>query len=510
MAVRLSRYLAPGNEGLNACWRCRHYLEDSMRKLLLATVAILSTGMCIAEDAQAQAFPKPGTVTVRLNGRFRFYAGLYNDSDAQNNLQGPPTATGVQTGSNKLANYGFDEYARLYPGFDGVAANGLKYGASLEIRQDNVRGAGGGIYGSPSGQSRDRGSLYYRRAWGYLGTNKVGTVRFGSTDQPSSLYMTGNFENFNSGGWNGDDYQQLAQNTVPTWPFADVGNMYTTNKVVYLSPQLFGFDFGVSFEPSTANLNISSSCGASGTTGTNFVTPAGGLTVTSAGTLTGGSASTPTVIGLAGANGQSIAGPGCDRLSSTPTGDYARRRNTFDGLLRYRGVFGGFGVAATGGYIGGSRVLDSSTPARSAQFDGLSIGDFGVALTYAGLSVGGKYQVGRVNGQWSLDPRNGTPGEAWLVGTSYTFGPVIVGASYFEYKSTGDLTQTLSGRQRLETGLNVGGTYSLAPGVALFAEYLYGQRRQHGFNFITNTTNDFTNHNKVTSSVISLGTALSW
>ena len=92
------------------------------------------------------------------------------------------------TGSNRLSNYGFEGYARLYPGFDGVAANGLKYGASLEIRQDNTFGAGGGADGSITGNDRTRGLLYLRREWGYLGTDRFGTVRFGSADQPTSLY----------------------------------------------------------------------------------------------------------------------------------------------------------------------------------------------------------------------------------------------------------------------------------------------------------------------------------
>ena len=45
-----------------------------MRKLLLATVAALGASMGVATVADAQtASPDPGTVTVRLNGRFRFY-----------------------------------------------------------------------------------------------------------------------------------------------------------------------------------------------------------------------------------------------------------------------------------------------------------------------------------------------------------------------------------------------------------------------------------------------------
>ena len=335
-----------------------------MRKLLLATVAVLGGSLGLAYEAKAQyvvgpmagaalpttAAPTPGTVTVRLNGRFRFYAYMANDSDVNNNASGTSTGTvnaagvGTATGANKLANYGFAEFARLYPGFDGIAANGLKYGANLEIRQDQNSGAGGGAYGSISQTSRTRAGLYFRRAWGYLGTNELGTIRVGSIDSASSLYMTGNFENFNDGGWNGDAPGFIAGNAQLTWPFADVGNLYTTNKIVYLSPQIFGFDAGVSFEPSTAALNGGNNCGTGSPLGTNFVNPAGTFTA------------------AAGANGQGVSGAGCDRLSSSPSNaESGRRRNTFDGLLRYRGAFGPVGIAATAGYIGGGHVLDNQT-----------------------------------------------------------------------------------------------------------------------------------------------------
>ena len=193
-----------------------------MRKLLLATVATLgaSMGMTAFADAQVtadtsgqmatdtdgQVYPTPGTVTVRLNGRFREYAyvadnGAYRTS---NFAQGAVGATTLQQGINKLDNYGFEGYARLYPGFDGVAANGLKYGASLEIRQDNTFGAGGGTDGSITGNDRTRGYLYFRREWGYIGTDRLGSVRFGASDNPESLFETGTGENFDAGGLNGD------------------------------------------------------------------------------------------------------------------------------------------------------------------------------------------------------------------------------------------------------------------------------------------------------------------
>ena len=509
-----------------------------MRKLLLATVAGLGAWGAAATDAFAQVTPTytggaalptataptPGTVVVRLNGRFRFYAYNTWDKDAENNAAGSAsgitsttTGLGTLTGGNKLNTYGFAEYARLYPGFDGIAANGLKYGVSLELRQDQNSPAGGGQFGSVSQQDRARGAIYYRREWGYLGTDQIGTFRFGSIDQPSSLYMTGNFENFNDGGWNGDVPAFIAAG-APTWPFADVGSYYTTSKIVYLSPQFFGIDGGISYEPSTANVNGGATgCGAGAPLGTNFANPAGNFTT------------------AAGANSSGAASPGCDRLSASPVNaESGRRMNTFDMLLRYRGSFGPVGIAATGGYITGAHVHDNSglpfnnnplttvtnangtTTGIRSNFDGLSVGDFGAAITVAGFSFGGKYQFGRFNNQWALLPSGLPDSQAWLVGGSYTIGPVIVGAHYFNYLNSGDLGNAALGRRRLEQGFAAGGTYSIAPGVSLFLSYLWGERRQNGFNFITGqgvtaaNPNGNPYNNKVESQLISLGTAFSW
>src|SRR5262249_426293 len=149
----------------------------------------------------------------------------------------------------KLAPYLFRESARLYPGFDGIAANGLKYGAALEIRQDQASPPGGGANGSISATSRSRGALYFRREFAYLGADHYGFLRYGSTDQPTSLFLTGTFENFDNSGWNGDPFM-FTTNSTPNWPFADQSALYTTSKVVYVSPKFLDLvDFGVSFEP---------------------------------------------------------------------------------------------------------------------------------------------------------------------------------------------------------------------------------------------------------------------
>ena len=423
-----------------------------MRKLLLATAAALGAtmGMAtyanaqIADDTDGQAnvgapLPTPGTVTVRLNGRFRFYAGIIDNGAAKSSVFSAPASSGstsagtvttntTNSGINKLANYGLVDYVRLYPGFDGVAANGLKYGASVEIRTDNGTGAGGGVNGSISGQSARRGELYIRRESGYIGTDRFGQIRVGATDQPTSLYLTGTFENFDDGGLDGDLPDFLPGAVATAFPFADQGNLYTTNKIVYLSPQFYGVDFGVSWEPDTGNVGApSSGCGSS-------------------------------PVGTFAASGNGVASVGCDALISTSTNDYQRRRNTIDSLVRYRGTFGPVGIIGTASYTESGKIQDSglagttsaagvftpnATNPKHVKVEDLSVGDFGLVLTYGGLSVGGNFQIGRYNvpaggGFGGLVARGQPDANAAIIGASYAIGPVIFGAHYLRSFSMGD------------------------------------------------------------------------
>ncbi len=482
-----------------------------MRKLLLATVATLGASMGVASYADAQVvdntdgqtYPTPGQVTVRLNGRYRFYAGVTsNDGLRTDSLTAAAgttaTAASADTGTNRLSNYGFLSYARLYPGFDGVAANGLKYGASLEIRSDNGGGAGGGTYGGISASDRSRNELYFRREWGYIGTDKIGTFRFGNADGPLSLFLTGSGESFNDGAWNGDAPTFLPGNLELAFPFADTGNDYATTKAVYVSPQFYGVDFGVSFEPNTGTGSGTNGCSSGSNTQltSNLIGP-----------------------------GNGVPSAGCDALASTSTSDYSRRRNTFEGVVRYRGTFGPIGVAATAGIMKSGRVLDASTPQRAQQYNDILLGDFGLSVTYAGVNLFGHLQHGQEGSSFALSPKNtnGTATEdqtAWTAGASYTIGPVIVGASYIDVGSPGAQganNLANGGHQRREQGVAAGGTYSLAPGVSLFLSYLWDVRKQVGYNFLDGatqavgaTTPDAFLHNKVTGQVLSIGTSFAW
>lgn len=437
----------------------------------------------------------PGNMTVRLAGRLAIYAGVATDSGRNNG--GVTTAAGSAPAAQntKLSNYGMFEYARLYPSFDAMAANGMKYGAFLEIRQDQASPPGGGANGSISASNRSRSGLYFRRETGYIGTDTLGFLRFGSTDQPTSLMLTGNFENFNDGGWNGDVPGLFTSNTAPLWPFEDVGALYSTNKIVYMSPKFFDLlDFGISYEPSTGTQGG----GASGPGNCSY-----------------GNTTTASFI-VAGASGNPS---GCDPASSTSVfAESARRKNTFDMVARIRAAMGPVGLAATIGTIQSGRVLYNGAPTASTfKYDNMSMIDAGLQVTFGGLAVGGHVISGRENGQWNLAPKGSTDETSWLLGASYAFGPAIVGASFYTVQSAGAWTPTTVaavGKTRTEQGIAAGGTLNLAPGINIFLSYLYGTRHQAGVDLLSGTTSGTAGvvrtNNNVKSQGLFLGTFFRW
>ena len=75
-------------------------------------------------------------------------------------------------------------------------------------------------------------------------------LRFGQADGPFGIFDNGvtTFQGFDDGGWNGDlPGAAIPGNAGPQFPFlSQQGAEYGSSKLVYLSPQLAGFDFGLS------------------------------------------------------------------------------------------------------------------------------------------------------------------------------------------------------------------------------------------------------------------------
>ena len=429
-----------------------------MRKLLLGCAATL-TGMigyagidvAMAQTAPTSSQLSPGSITVRLNGRVNWYAGVEGSSVDNNNSTGTKTST-----DNFLG------YLRLFPGFDGVAGNGLHYGAAAEIR---ING----------GQSAGDETLYVFQDYGYFGLPQLGQISFGAENGPSVIFETGTFEGFNDGGWNGDIEGMIPTVANPVYPFPDSGSQYdqATNKIVYLSPMFAGFQFAAGFTPNQTAANYTDAP-------TSVTTP---------------------IIG-------------------------GQPRNLIDVGGQFTKTFGPIGVQIGADYTNAGQVAyNGGATSAVTNYKDLSILSGGATVTVSGFTFGGNSSYGAFNmadgDTFDLEPDGGTKAIGWLAGGEYTTGPVVVGASFFRFNQTGDLpggidagsgaTITAAGLttgQQQNDGVAAGATYTLVPGVSLFADYLYGLRQQGGYDFVSG--NAGTANNYVQSQLFGVGTQIQW
>ncbi len=227
-------------------------------------------------------------------------------------------------GSAKLNPLVVDSFARIYMGADAMATNGLRYGAAFEIRQNftgqisNTGSSGASGYSSLE-------TLFVRRAFTYVAGEQWGIVRAGQADGLISIFDNGvtTFQFLPTGNLNGGDATNFAQNASATFVFlAQAGNEYDNAKIVYMSPQIAGFDFGIQYAPNTSNGN--------GIGGSNNPLNA---SITGTGTGTG--------------LGCTIANTGCPNLSSGPgVQDGSRSINQAAIGVRYQGQFGPTGLLA--------------------------------------------------------------------------------------------------------------------------------------------------------------------
>jgi hypothetical protein len=502
-----------------------------MRKLLLASAAIFgatgglafaqapSQGQLVAPWAAgpaannnnnvwgtaipgAVAVPTPGTVVIRLNGRVEVDVGAYfTSADKAGSIIGG--------GSFKLNPIGISSYMRLYPGVDGMATNGLRYGAAIELRENvgnpntfsnsvTVTSTTAGSLASqtsassPSGYSSSE-TVFVRRAFVYVGSDKLGIVRIGQTDGVIGLFDNGSYtsQTFDGGlgNFNGGAMQANTAGAGVAIPFAwlsQAGAEYSNTKIVYLTPQFFGFDFGLQYAPNMGN-SFSSSLGG---------------TALQAGPC-------------------NAASSGC--ISVTTGNDPTRWLNQVAVGARYQGTFGGVNVGAfavyetagkeqiNGGGIaaGGPGYTAGSTSNAVLRYDNLNFVNAAVKVEVpsVGLTWAFDYIGGALNGQLSMRPTGGAPENAFVTGLVYKNGPWVVGAEVGVVESQGQANLTKIS-QRKETEFAIGGTYNAAPGLAFVLEYMHTERHQGQFDFVTNST--ATGTRDVKGNGVTFATVVTW
>ncbi len=423
--------------------------------------------------------PAPGTIVIRLNGRVEV-----NVSATTTSVDKSVNAAGTPTGY-KLNPVGISSYMRLYPAFDGMAANGLRYGASVELRENFgaadrtfANTTASGAANSPSANSSAQ-TIYVRRAFSYLASDNAGLLRLGQTDG-----VLGLFDNcvFTSQCWdagenilNTDGFTSMGPGALVI-PFAWLNQTaadYANNKIVYLSPQYYGFDFGVQYGPNEGNSFANEGLGV----------------------------------------GCNQAGPTCINVSSG--NDPTRWINQVGVGLRWQHSFDAVDVKAYGFYeTAGKEGLTTTaytlpTPTGSAatlRYDNLSFYKAGLAVTAYNLTAAVDYIGGAVNGALQMRPTGGIAENAWLTGLTYANGPITLGAEFGVINSQG-AAQLTNVSQRREYEAAFGGNYKLAPGLQLLAYYSYSHRHQGNFDFAQNAAG---RTNDVQGQMFVLGTALTW
>lgn len=410
-----------------------------------------------------------GGVEVRLGGFVRAYYGYNSQSYRSSNQGAGGIGAGAANGAGsiRIGNSDFFQETEIHIVANGKAANGLRYGAALEIENDQivqvgaVNANGGSLIGSAAangtGSPANKNTITLDESWVYV-QGAFGQVRFGDEDPALALMATGHITNFASGGLDGDFYDVLVGANgggarVNLGMPSDNGD---NTKIIYMTPQFFGFDAGASFAFNTGEADRE---------------------------------------GCIEINNQ------CDRLAATP-GGLARRRNEVTGVVRWRGSFGPIGAAAHVGYMGADGVKNSAAPANVAvpgnagiSPERMNLIEGGAQFTAFGFTVGARGFFGHGNvigGNVPLFPdravfrRDDRNAGMLSAGASYTIDALTVGVQAARVNTAGN--QTYGTGARREQAINAGITYRIAPGLEAIAEYTYVERRERGYDFVTGGT----------------------
>src|SRR5690242_9906333 len=203
------------------------------------------------------ANPTPGTIVVHINGKVQVDAGAtWTSADTRFAGTFPATPANPVVGQVKLQPVTLSVFAREYFGADGMATNGLRYGAAIELRNNFTGQVSNNGSSGASGYSSTQ-TVFVRRAFTYVAGDQWGIVRLGQADGMIGIFDNGvtTFQFLPTGNFNGGDTQSvIPQNASPSFIYlSQGGNEYDNVRAVYMSPQIAGFDFGLQYAPNTSN-----------------------------------------------------------------------------------------------------------------------------------------------------------------------------------------------------------------------------------------------------------------
>jgi predicted porin len=394
-----------------------------MRKILLGTTAVQPT----------PSIAGAGGLTVRLGGYFAFTGGYVQDDWDRGRSRN--SNSGVNN-ANARTRGDFRNDMELNVFIDGRASNGMTYGAVFEFQMDNA------AVGAADGTTVSFDEMY-----GFITLPNLGTLRFGQEDSAASLLQIRAPASAALGGdaeW--DEF--VVQTGLFGSPYltAGINDGSDATKIIYLSPQFAGFDFGLSY---AFNSN----------------------------------------------EGERTDVPNSASAQRDPTGANGWQ-NQISAALRYRGTFGAVGVQAgvgatfadspTQNALGQPFASPGNTGPRPQSINAYTVG---ASITAYGFGFGAEYTFGQYigSGPGNTAANAGLDNSShYLIGATYTMGPLVLGAVFGQgFQDNGSCrvgaANTSCGAgtagtirnvdDRTHTIWGVGAAYNLAPGLVLFAIY---------------------------------------
>jgi len=390
------------------------------------TVGVAPTPLNVgpsAPNTQVVQAPTPrlagaGGLTIRLGGYFAFTGAMVQDDWDYARSR---NSAGGTNAARARSRYDFRNDAELNVFVDGRTSNGITYGAVFELQMDNA------VNGAADGTTVSFDELY-----GYLGFDGLGTFRFGQEDSAASLLQVRAPASQALGGdaeWDEFIVQNGLADSSP-YIMSGINDGSDATKIIYLSPQFAGFDFGMSYAPNSYE-------------------------------------------------GERTNAPN----STTAQRDRTGIENEMSAALRYRGTFGPVGViAGVGGMWASPTLLNTNGTVSSPRAQNVYAYTAGLVLTGYGFSFGGEYTWGQYRGAAvGRTPVNAGVDNAqhYLLGLTYTMGPLVFGAVWgqgWQGNSTinaGTLANPnyVGIDDRRQDLWGVGVAYNLAPGLVLFGLY---------------------------------------
>ena len=290
---------------------------------------------------------------------------------------------------------------------DGIAANGMRYGAMFELQMDAMTTTAG------TGTGVDYDELYgfVKGSWGEL--------RFGQEDSAASLLQIRRPGTL----WMGDSdaWDEFTVNSG--YVIAGVGDGNDSTKIIYLSPQFMGFDAGISYAPNRGEGEQSTIA----TSTTSFQRDRLGLENEISAALRYRGTFGP--VGLGASFVAQFADPQAQSANGAPIAVKDQNVSAYAAGLLLRA----YGFALGGDYTWGNY---RTTPANGSLGKGLDGSD-----------------------QWAV-------GLTYTIG-AFTLGGMYSQAS----QDSGTDSNNMSLSDRTQTYFGLGVAYVLAPGMTLFANW---------------------------------------